>query len=556
MDRDTTATTPAPDGVTLGELLERGVLEGSVRAGHGGLGRRVRRLNVMEVPDILDFVKPHEFLVTTAYPLRERRDDLVDLLVGLDEAGLAGLGVKLGRYLDELPRAMVAAADERDFPLVLLPDTTSFDEVLNNVLTHILNDQTERLERSERIHRTFLHLVVAGGGVDAIVDELSDLIDAPTAIIALDGTVLGSRRLAEVAGGLFDDPPEALTLSADTGHLRIGADHVRVEVAPAAAGPRLFGHVVAVPPPRTPPATTSDSVHTADDRMALESAATVTALALSMASEIQAVESKYQSDLMHDLLTGRTGTTADALRRATAFGWDLDRPLITLVLQFEEPSDDAPSVDTGMRRRTPLAALLTPRLRARDPRAAVVRFSEEVVVLTGAFTGPTARADAQEFLGAQVEAAAATTGLVVSGGLSRPVETLSEIPRGYEQAMSALTIGRRIHGPGHLAHFDELGAHRVLSLIDDVEELRSFATEVLGDLADDDEATRDLRATLEVLLATNLNVAESARRLHFHYNTLRYRIDKLEGMLGPFMDNAGVRLNVQLALLIHGMRGL
>ena len=550
--------TPAPDrdGVTLGDLIDRGVLEASVVAGHAGLGRRVRRLNVMEVPDILDFVKPEEFLVTTAYPLRERRDDLVDLLVALDEADLAGLGVKLGRYLDELPPAMVAAADERGFPLVVLPDTTSFDEVLNDVLTHILNDQTARLERSERIHRTFLHLVVAGGGVDAIVDELSELIDAPTAIVALDGAVLASRRLGEVADGVLEAPPDTLVLSSDTGHLRIGSDHLKVEVAAAAAGPRLFGHVVAVPPDPGSAGDTSEPVGATDRRMALESAATVTALALSMASEIQAVESKYQSDLMHDLLTGRIATTADALRRASAFGWDLDRPLITLVLQFDEPSDDAPSADAGVRRRTPLAALLAPRLRARDPRAAVVRFSEEVVVLTGAFRGPSARADAIEFLGSEVAAAAETTGLLVSGGLSRPVETLAQIPRGYEQAMSALTIGRRIHGPGRIAHFDELGAHRVLALIDDVEELRSFATEVLGELATDDEATADLRATLEVLLATNLNVAESARRLHFHYNTLRYRIDKLQGMLGPFMDDADVRLNVQLALLIHGMRGL
>src|SRR5438046_4953528 len=58
-------------GLPVREVLGLPTLAGArVLAGAGGLDRVVQRLNVMEVPDILPWVKPHELLLTTGYPLR------------------------------------------------------------------------------------------------------------------------------------------------------------------------------------------------------------------------------------------------------------------------------------------------------------------------------------------------------------------------------------------------------------------------------------------------------------------------------------------------------
>src|SRR5919204_5432633 len=89
-------------GVTVAEILQLPEFaDVKVVAGHGGLARRIRNVNVMEVPDILAWVKPAELLLTTGYPLRDVPDGLPALLAGLDRAGVAALGVKLRRYLDD-----------------------------------------------------------------------------------------------------------------------------------------------------------------------------------------------------------------------------------------------------------------------------------------------------------------------------------------------------------------------------------------------------------------------------------------------------------------------
>jgi PucR family transcriptional regulator, purine catabolism regulatory protein len=148
-------------------------------------------------------------------------------------------------------------------------------------------------------------------------------------------------------------------------------------------------------------------------------------------------------------------------------------------------------------------------------------------------------------------------GRLLGTGIGRPAGSLSELAEAHRQAQRALGVGQEIHGGSAVTHFDQLGVFRLLSLIPDSTELRSYVDEVLGPLADATDAdSADLRETLRVLLETNLNVAESARRLHFHYNTMRYRIGKLERMLGPFTTDPTLRLNLLLALHAARMRGL
>jgi PucR family transcriptional regulator, purine catabolism regulatory protein len=515
-------------GLSVGEVLGVSALSGArVIAGAGGLDRVVQRLNVMEVPDILAWVKPHELLLTTGYPLRNTPQSLAHLVADLDERSLAALAIKLGRYLDGLPGEMIEQADRLDFPLILLAGDVGFDDILNQVLTDILNRQAAILARSEEAHRALVQIVLGGGGLQEITDEVAALLGGAVAVIDRDGRELAASgnegHLARLRTEPY--PPGARDTTAGYGA------HGDRTVVPVVAGGHTYGRMTAVG-------------ESAPDIGMLERAATVAALVITKQQAVAAVESKYRADFLRDVLTGRSGGAEHVIEHSASFGWDLDRPVNVVVAEIDRGPEDRTLQDR-------LVAAVASAVRRRDRKGAVAGFSHEVVAVLGAEQCDVAA------LAKDAAAVFAESGRTFSAGVSRTAKVPGELPAAYDQAVKAVHVGRQLHGDGAVAHFDQLGVFRLLSLVGDTDELHAFVRETLGELAGDgDPEALDLRRTLQVLLETNLNVAETARRLHFHYNTLRYRIGKLERLLGPFTDDAHLRLNLTLALHVLRMRGI
>src|SRR3954449_6374266 len=94
---------PRP-GLPLTQVLALPVLAGAqLIAGAGGRHRVVTRVNVMEVPDVLPYVREGELLVTTGYAVRDQPDRLAGLVRDLHLRGVAALGITLRRDVDEAP---------------------------------------------------------------------------------------------------------------------------------------------------------------------------------------------------------------------------------------------------------------------------------------------------------------------------------------------------------------------------------------------------------------------------------------------------------------------
>lgn len=128
--------------ITIERILSLPVFEGAVwAAGGGGRARPVRYVDIAEVPDVRFWVGPDVFFLTTAYALRGEDTAFMGFLQSLVRNGAAGLGVKLGRFLDKLPDEFYAYADENDFPIILLPLSLRYTHAIRSVMETILADE-------------------------------------------------------------------------------------------------------------------------------------------------------------------------------------------------------------------------------------------------------------------------------------------------------------------------------------------------------------------------------------------------------------------------------
>jgi purine catabolism regulator len=539
--------------VTVREVLGMSAMNGArLLAGASGLERVVQRLNVMEVPDVLPWVKAHELLLTTGYPVRSTPDGVPALLAALDDRGLAAVCIKLNRYLDTLPDQALAVADERGLPLIQLPDGVGFDDILNQVLTEVLNRQAALLERSEEVHRALVAVVLDGGGLPELVSEMAVILGAPVLVTTADGRVLAeggeSGELAALrTTSCFDPSGRFLTEREPRGVHRHDSSGWHA-VVPVVAGKFDHGRIASF---------SRDRPLDERDLHVLERAATVAALAVTKQLAVRAVEGKYRGDFLRDVLSDRAGGRDRVVAHCQSLGWDVDRAQVVVVAELDPATVLAQQPGPELRPvQERFAAAWEGAVRVRDPAAPVVGFTQEVVALLAVPAG----ADPDRIVRDVVREVSGDGGggrRPFATGVSRVVEEPEQIPEAYEQARRAVHVGRQLHGTGAVAHFDTLGTFRLLSLVRDPAELRGFVSETLGDLAtQDDPEAADLRRTLQVLLDTNLNVAEAARRLFVHYNTLRYRIGKLERMLGPFASDPDLRLDLALALKVLQMRGI
>jgi purine catabolism regulator len=296
------------------------------------------------------------------------------------------------------------------------------------------------------------------------------------------------------------------------------------------------------------------------DYQVADRAASVLAIELAKQSAVVEARLRVQGDFLSDLLDEPALPDEALLERTRRLGYDLSRPHLVFVMRPREtpPNGTGPSrafqrfVDVARRRL--VVADVTTLLRERDGSMQVLLPCPAEVDARD----PEAALDWVERLRAGLEAALAPEIVPIVAGIGRVPGAETTFHTAMREAMRTADIAASMGSDtSRSLHFARLGALRLIFHLADNPELRAFQRDVLGPLEVSDGSRRsEFVRTLDAFLRAGGNHMRAARDLNVHRNTLIYRLERIQELLGDAdLEDPEMRLNLQLALKIRAALG-
>jgi hypothetical protein len=502
--------------VSVRTVLDMPELRLTVRAGADLLGREITRIYGTELADPGRFLSGGELVLTGLLWLRGA-EDVPSFVAALADRGVAAL-IACDADTGVIPPALVDECVRRDVPLLEASVDLSFADVIERVGTALA------AQRAGRAHPGRLVSAVAGGAEPGeLLAMAAAELDAPCWVLSTLGRV--------VAAGGPELPAERLAVL------------VREFLAAEGRPIQVRGPVTLFPVLDTGAADVTrwflavgGSVRPADpgDEIVAE---LVGLLGVQRRRDLEARRFAEQvgATVLGAVLAG-TARPAEIAATALAGGIDLRRPLWVLAAS-------APGGPPGRAAAVLAELLATVGHGDRSGLVGVVDGQVYGLLPADDETDPGARAAVALRL---LEPALGGGRLVV--GISS-VATADDLRGALAEARHARELGERQPGTTRVVAGDEVAVHQLL-LAGVPDELRAaLRRRVLGPVFDYDvEHGANLVATLTVFLDCSGSWAKAAERLHVHVNTLRYRIGRVEELIGTDLSDFRQRVDVYLAL--------
>ena len=140
-------------GIAVKELLTLEYFKDyHVIAGKSGLHKEIQGTTLLEAPDALRWAKGKELILSSGYVLAQEPDCLEEAFKSGSMQGTSAMMIKRGRYLDEIPQRLIDLFDKYEIPLISMPFSVPWMELMSQINTAVMNRTIRRFKVHSNNH--------------------------------------------------------------------------------------------------------------------------------------------------------------------------------------------------------------------------------------------------------------------------------------------------------------------------------------------------------------------------------------------------------------------
>lgn len=546
-------------GITLEKLLTLDMLKGAkILAGSNGLNNRITKVNVMEVPDIIEWVSEGEFLLTTAYSIKDNIKVLLELIPKLNKKGVSGLGIKVGRYVNELPQNIIDLADKLSFPIIEVPFCVSHTDVISGILTEVINDHMNMLLKIEEFNNEVMNIMIKGGNLKEIAQKLFDNIGNSLAIceniydsyeIICDVTdkneieKVVKEHISQKYTGKNNKAVENNKLYVDD----IRGIKVERVTIPIVIENVEYGSIFIWK---------DKKALTPLDNMLIESYVHVIALDFVKKLSLYNMESNYKQEFFDDLLSDNEKRQNKAIDRSKTFNYNkgFKHSVIVILLKDLFILNKANMDKTSFAQESISSLLFIIGRIAKIQGAKILYIDKSDRILIIFESNPnennsSIKAGIVSFcekLSDEILKKLNKDKFTI--GIGRSYEGHWELWKSLDQA-KLIVENLNKNSTNNIMHYDDLGLYKILSFDGLQGELIEFCNDTIKPLIEYDKINNsELIKTLKIYFECDGNMKKISEKMYMHYNTIIYRLQKIKDITGMNLENGDSRLNLEIAL--------
>lgn len=515
---------------------------------HSNLTQPLESVEITETPDVADFIPKNVMILTTAMIYKDDQEKLKPFIDSLKQAECTALGIKVGRFLDEISPEIVTYASAVDLPLIKIPSTQPLGGLLHEIVGYLRDSKTEQMSVAFDIQKRFSTLLMQDVDTTRFIAEFAKILNAPIIllspwqqVIAHSNYFYGNQKSAEFfIEQLSKDHFQQLAQEKKIFRFQDERqENIQVAGFPIRVND-YFPYYLLVLSPEQIPYPISE--------FAIDQAILVLTFMLFKNQKIAESFEHLKTDFLDRLLD----THQEALSKHQ--NWlelwknyrliNSDYYQLAIVYGVTKPENE-----THIRYQQAEGQLIFQWLKEQLPEilpdVALFKLKNQNKSI---LIFQSKKNDHLMILQNLAERLQQALPITIRFALGNAYENLEDLPNSYIEASSTLEASLHAQKPATVQLFHPKGLAGLFEKIG-TEDVEYFCQQQLKELAYPTEPTlQELRKTLKVFLDFNCEITKTANALYLHRNTIKYRMNQCEKLLGTSIQEPETSLLLRVAL--------